>query len=122
MSVASAAYRATRVVVAVLVLLQAFLAGRFLFGNWSVAAHGVIGNITFAVSVACLATAVLARVGRHAIAVAAVLALLLTVQVGLGYAGRTSGDAAAWHIPMGVLAFGLAIHQLGIAPRRSRYY
>ena len=39
---------------------------------------------------------------------AALLALLLFFQTGLGYVGRDSTLAASWHIPLGVAAFGLA--------------
>jgi hypothetical protein len=35
--------------------------------------------------------------------------------VGEDAPGRVSAEAAAWHIPNGVLAFGLAAHQLTFA-------
>ncbi len=54
---------------------------------------------------------------KAAIAASAVLALLLTTQIGLGYAGRTSLNAAAWHIPNGVLSFGIAVY---LATRSTR--
>lgn len=97
------------------VLLQAVLAGRALFGSWSITVHGAVGNATFGFAAAVVVVAVLARAGRHAIAVAAALTLVLTAQIGLGYAGRESVEAAAWHIPNGVLAFGLSVHQLTLA-------
>lgn len=106
---------------AVLVLVQAALAGRALFGPWSMTVHGVVGNVTFAATLATVAAAVAARAGRHALVVAAVLAVVVTAQIGLGYAGRSTAEAAAWHIPNGVLAFGLTVHQvhLAMALRRS---
>ena len=108
-------YASLAAVVAVLVLTQAVLAGRALFGSWSITVHGVVGNVTFALAAALAVVAAVARAGRHAVAVAVALAIVLTAQVGLGYAGRDSIEAAAWHIPNGVLAFGLAAHQLTLA-------
>lgn len=111
-------YAVLAVALAMLVLVQAFMAGRALFGgSWSIAAHGVAGNITFGLTLALLASAVLGRLGRHAIAVAVVFAAVLTTQIGLGYAGRQSADAAAWHVPTGVLAFGIAVYQLNLVQR-----
>ena len=100
----------------VLILVQAFLAGRALFGGWSITVHGVVGNITFAFA---LATLVLAwRAGqRPATAVAAVLVVLISAQIGLGYSGRETMEAAAWHVPLGVTIFGLAVYQMTLIPR-----
>src|SRR3546814_3774424 len=105
---------------AVLVLIRGVIAGRARFGSWSSTVHGVLGNSTFAVAVALVAAAAVARAGRHAVVVAVLLAVVLTTQIGLGYAGRNSAEAAAWHIPNGVLAFGLAVHQLGLTGRLRR--
>ena len=101
--------RGAAATVAGLILLQAFLAGRHLFGTWAIGAHGVLGNITFALGLLLAALAALRRVDRASIVASSLLAVTLTAQVGLGYAGRTSLGAAAWHIPNGVLAFGLAV-------------
>lgn len=120
MSAARRVYSVLAVVVALAVLAQAVLAGRSLFGPWSITVHGVVGNATFAAALALLAAAVAARAGRHAVVVAVLLAVVLTVQIGLGYAGRDRAEAAAWHIPNGVLAFGLAIHQLHLVGRIRR--
>ncbi|MFP5327854.1 MAG: hypothetical protein ACLGHT_10280 [Acidimicrobiia bacterium] len=108
------AYRATAVTVAVLVLVQAALAGRFLFGVWSIAVHGTVGNATYGLAVVAVAAAVTGRASRHSTVVAAVLLVVLTAQIGLGYAGRESSEAAAWHVPLGVLAFGIAVYQLSL--------
>lgn len=120
MSTARRAYVVLAWVVALAVLVQAVLAGRALFGSWSITVHGVLGNATFAVAMVVVAVAVAARAGRQAVVVAALLAVVLTVQIGLGYAGRDRAEAAAWHIPNGVLTFGLAIHQLHLAGRLRR--
>lgn len=100
-----------------LILVQAFLAGRALFGGWSITVHGVIGNVTFAVVLATLALAWRAGL-RKATTVAAVLAVLVTAQIGLGYSGRETAEAAAWHVPLGVTIFGLAVYLLTLVPRR----
>ena len=109
------AYAPLAAVVALLVLVQAVLAGRSLFGSWSITVHGVVGNATFALAAGLAVVAGVSRAGRHALGVAVALALVLTAQIGLGYAGRDSIEAAAWHVPNGVLAFGLAAHQLTLA-------
>ena len=106
------ALRLLSVALAVLVLAQAVLAGRALFGPWSITVHGVVGNITFVVALAGLVVAIAARAGRPVVVVAALAAIVVAAQIGLGYAGRDSAEAAAWHIPNGVLAFGLAVHQM----------
>ncbi|MGH9036204.1 MAG: hypothetical protein ACRD0O_10595 [Acidimicrobiia bacterium] len=100
----------------VLILVQAFLAGRALFGGWSITVHGVVGNITFAIALATLVLAWRAR-QQPATAVAAVLVVLLTAQIGLGYSGRETLEAAAWHVPLGVTIFGLAVYQMTVIPR-----
>ena len=43
---------------------------------------------------------------------AVALVALAFAQIGLGYVGRETTAAAAWHIPMGVTIFGLACYQL----------
>lgn len=115
MIAARRAYPLLTAVVSLLVLVQAVLAGRALFGSWSITVHGVVGNATFALAAALVVVAAVGRVGRHEVAVAVALAVVLMAQIGLGYAGRDSAEAAAWHIPNGVLAFGLAAHQLTLA-------
>ena len=112
-----ALYPALAVATAALVFVQAVMAGRALFGSWSITAHGVAGNVAFGLALGLVAAAVLGRVGRHAIVVSAILVAVLTTQIGLGYAGRDSIEAAAWHVPNGVLAFGIAIYQLTILRR-----
>lgn len=115
MIAARRAYLPLAAIVAVLILVQAVLAGRALFGSWSIRIHEGAGNATFALSALLVAAVALGRAGRHAIVVAAMLVGVLTAQTGLGYAGRSSSEAAAWHIPNGVLAAGLAAHQLSLA-------
>lgn len=103
----------------VVVLVQAALAGQFLFeGNDVITLHGILGNVTFALSVVGLgATLVATRDDGLAFAVAVALTALTFAQVGLGYVGRETTAAAAWHIPLGVAIFGLATYQVGLLRR-----
>ena len=106
-----ACHRAGVHLLALLILVQAMLAGRALFGTWSITVHGVTGNVTFTVALAVGALAFLGRAGRTAVLLALILAAVLTLQIGLGYLGRETAEAAAWHVPLGVLSFGLAVYQ-----------
>ena len=101
----------------VLILAQAFIAGRAIYGGWSITLHGVIGNVTFVIAVATLALAWRAGI-RRATIMAAVLVVLLIAQIGLGYTGRETPEAAAWHVPLGVTVFGLAVYLLTLIPKR----
>ena len=102
--------RAAAQLIVALILIQAFLAGRFLFGGWTIQVHGVIGNAIFALAAAVAVVAVLRRTSLIAVLTPVALALLLAAQIGLGYSGRTSLGARAWHIPSGVLSFGIAVY------------
>jgi hypothetical protein len=97
------------VVVVVLILVQAMLAGQSLFGSASITVHGFVGNATFAIAVVAAFLALAAKVPVWVLSIDALLALLLFFQTGLGYVGRDSTLAASWHIPLGVTAFGLAV-------------
>ncbi len=97
------------VVVVVLILVQAMLAGQSLFGSASITVHGFVGNATFGVAVVAAFLALAAKVPVWVLSIDALLALLLFFQTGLGYVGRDSTLAASWHIPLGVTAFGLAV-------------
>lgn len=109
-----------------LMLVQAVIAGRSdrLFGTWDIAVHGVAGNIVFLLVVINIILLVVARAGRAALITAGVLVAVVVAQIGLGYSGRTSVAAAAWHIPTGVAAFGFSVWNLALAwlgaPLRSR--
>lgn len=119
------AHRAVAGIIALLVLIQAYLAGDSsrLFGGGDIVIHGIVGNTSFALAVIALGLAIALRDRRH-IGVAAALVILMTAQIGLGYAGRTSLPAASWHIPLGVAIFGLSVYQvvlagLGATPARG---
>lgn len=99
---------------ALLVLVQAIFAGRGWFIDPDeIDLHGMIGNFTFIVAIGQLALIVLAglagRLGRSLTIMNAAMVLLIVAQLGLGYSGRDSANAAAIHVPNGVLIFGLSV-------------
>jgi hypothetical protein len=111
------AYRALAGLVALLVLVQAWMAGQSdrLFGDLDIVAHGIVGNISYLLAVGAFVITLVARADKAAVAVAAAIVVLMTVQIGLGYSGRESNEAAAWHVPIGVTIFGLAVYQVSQA-------
>lgn len=95
-----------------IVFLLAVLAGRFLFlGDLIIELHGYIGNGVFVLALVNLGLALRARASGPDTAVAFAIVLLVFAQIGLGYVGRDTADAAAIHIPNGVLLMGLAGYQ-----------
>ena len=104
------------VLVVVLILVQAMLAGQSLFGSASITVHGFVGNATFALAVVAAFVALAAKVPVWVLSIDALLGLLLFFQTGLGYVGRDSTLAASWHIPLGVTAFGLAVAGAALNP------
>ncbi len=103
--------RTLAAVIAALILVMAAIAGRALFGPWDIEIHGFIGNGVFVLAVANLALAIHRRPGNAQLTVAALIAMLTFAQVGLGYVGRETLEAAAWHIPNGVLLMALSTYQ-----------
>jgi hypothetical protein len=92
-----------------LVLVQAILAGRGWFVDLDlIEIHGYLGNAVFLIAILQVALAVGVGLRGPRLAASAVIVILVFAQVGLGYAGRESAVSAAWHIPNGVLIFGLA--------------
>jgi len=108
-------YRAGSIVLAVLVVVQAAMAGQFLFGDGGISIHGVLGNIGFAVAAATAVAALLARRAVLESVVGGAVVVAMTAQLGLGYSARSALEPAAWHIPLGVIVFGLMIYQLVLA-------
>jgi len=76
-----------------------------------VTAHEMLGNVFFLVAIAQVALAFFAMqrgMARRNLLIVSVLILAgVVAQLGLGYAGRESADAMAWHLPNGVLLMGL---------------
>jgi hypothetical protein len=97
-----------------LVLVQAGLAGRWMFEGGDITVHGILGNVTFGFTVLGVVLTVVRHLPGRAFAVAVALAALTFAQVGLGYVGREAAAAAAWHVPNGVLIMALASYQLAL--------
>jgi hypothetical protein len=94
------------------ILVLALLAGRFLFlGELIIETHGYIGNGLFLLTLVNLGLAFVDDADGSQLAVAGLIALLSFTQIGLGYVGRDTLDAAALHVPNGVLLMGLAAYQ-----------
>jgi hypothetical protein len=108
-------------VVALLVLVQAGLAGHSnrIAGSLNIEIHGFFGNATFTLLIVELVLAFVIGVGTSRLAVLGGLTALAVAQIGLGYVGRTSLDAAAWHVPLGVLIFGMTVYNIVLARGRA---
>lgn len=94
-----------------LVLVMAAIAGRHLYGFGDIDVHGHLGNAVFVLVLAGFALTLAARRPRRDAVVAALIVVLVFAQTGIGYVGRTSLDASAWHIPLGVFIMGLSMYQ-----------
>jgi hypothetical protein len=105
------AHRTLAAVIAALILVLATIAGRSIFGPWDIEVHGYVGNGVFVLAVVSFALAIYRRPGNAELTVAALIAMLTFAQVGLGYVGREQLEAAAWHIPNGVLLMALSTYQ-----------
>jgi hypothetical protein len=112
-------------ITAVLVLIQAVLIGQALYvnGMTTVELHGWLGSASFVLAIILAGAAFMGyrrgELGSAAVGLAAVVALLMVAQLGLGYSGRRGGMPAALHIPNGVLIAGLlfALISTTLAPR-----
>lgn len=99
---------------AVLVLVQAAFAGQGWFKGDPdfINLHELLANVFFLTVFAQIALTWIVRIpgaiGRRLLLMGVLLLVLTIAQIGLGYAGRESAQAAAWHIPNGVLMFGVA--------------
>ncbi len=112
--VARTLLKLSAVMAALLIMTQALFAGRGLFIDPDdIAVHAAIGNGTFVVALIQVALVLVAGFRGRRLAIAAGTALsllaLVIVQMALGYTGRDHPNAAAWHVPMGVLIFGIAV-------------
>ncbi len=100
-------------VIAGLVLVLALLAGRhlFLFDN-VIEIHGYLGNFIFVLAVANIGIVVANRSSSGLdFGLAVAIGALVFAQIGLGYVGRETAEAAAWHVPNGVLLMSLSTFQ-----------
>ena len=105
------ALRVLAVASVVVVLVMAALAGHStrLFGSGDIELHGFLGELLFAVAVVMVGLAWFTHVRRVVVGLAVAFAALCFVQVGLGFVGRDTIEAAAWHIPNGVLIMGVGV-------------
>lgn len=104
---------------AALILLQAILVGRGLYFDFDlIETHGIVGNITFLAVIGLLAltwlTGIPGSLGKRLLIITTVLTVLMVIQIGLGYEGRDSNQAASWHIPIGVLIMGVSVAILSL--------
>lgn len=107
---------------AAVIVAMAYLAGHSdrLFGTGDIALHGYLGELLFAVAVVMVVLAFLTRRSAVVLGHAVAFAALCFAQVGLGFVGRDTLEAAAWHIPNGVLLMGVAVAHLSLLlPGRS---
>ena len=98
-------------VIALLVFLQAVLAGQFAYGGEQdfIDVHEMTANVLTLLAIALIVLAYLTRnTWRYRMLIWSVVILALIIaQTGLGYVGRDELDAIAWHIPLGVFLFSL---------------
>jgi hypothetical protein len=111
--------------VMLVILVQAFFAGRGLFlDNDLIDVHGGLGNLTallVLVQAALVLFAGLRGSTRTPLLITSLLLVVLVfVQLALGYSGRDGGQAAAWHVPNGVLIFGLSVRVNNLIDRYRR--
>lgn len=95
-----------------LTLLQPVLGGIGWFRNRDyINFHEMVANLIFLLAVLLLVVALLTSFQHRLrmIGWSVALVLLVTSQIGLGYATRESLTSAAIHIPGGVLVFGTAL-------------
>lgn len=103
-------FQAVAGLVALLVFVQAILAGQFITGESDVKdVHEMVGNFIFLAAAAQLILAYLTRdYWRYKMVIWSVVTVILVVcQIGLGYSGRDESGIAAIHIPLGVFLFSL---------------
>lgn len=109
-----AAYRVLAGLCVLLVLVMAALAGRYVNSLGGIDLHGILGNTVFALAVVMVALSFMTQTRGVVVGHAVGFAALCFAQVGLGYVGRDTAEAAAWHIPNGVLLMGLAVAHLSL--------
>jgi hypothetical protein len=120
------AFKIVSVLAVVIFLLQPVLAAQ---GYWRadvypdlINIHGIVGDSSFLVVIVQAGLALYGatkRIFSTRIAVINLVILgLLVTQIGLGYTGRESAIAVSWHVPNGVLLFGLAVLNATLALTR----
>jgi len=95
-----------------LLLVQAALAGQFVNTNPGlISMHRYLAEALplLALGLVVLAWMARARVGGIVLGCSLAIAVLMVLQTGFGFMGRTSPDVAAIHIPLGVTLLGLSV-------------
>jgi hypothetical protein len=111
------AFKIVSILTVVIFLLQPVLAAQ---GYWRadvypdlINIHGIVGDSSFLVVIVQAGLALYGATKRtfspHIAVINLVILGLLVAQIGLGYTGRESAIAVSWHVPNGVLLFGLAV-------------
>ncbi len=106
--------RAVSASIVVLLLVQAGLAGQFLYRDSGlVSVHRVVAEFLPMLSLTLLVLSWLqikdgVMLARGEFAVSLAVFVLVVAQTGLGFIGRSQPGIAAIHIPLGVLIFGFA--------------
>jgi hypothetical protein len=119
-------YRWLTLVTAILVLVQAFLAGRgwFIDRKYIDDYHRSLGMFLVLVVVVQLlltiAVGIPGDLGRRLLAMNVVLVIAGLIQLTLGLNSEDSSEAAAWHIPLGVFIFGISAGIAAEAPKILR--
>ncbi|HYF47475.1 MAG TPA: hypothetical protein VD926_14775 [Acidimicrobiales bacterium] len=110
------AYRWLAGASAAVVVVMAYLAGHSdrLFGTGDIGLHGYLGELLFAVAVVMVVLSFLTQTRGVVVGHAVAFAALCFAQVGLGFVGRDTLEAAAWHIPNGVLIMGVAVAHVSL--------
>jgi hypothetical protein len=118
-------FQAVAALLAVLVFVQAILAGQFITGDRDlVDVHEMLGNVIFLAAAAQLVLAWLTRDSwRYKMVIwSAAVLVLVVAQIGLGYSGRDEPEVVAIHIPVGVFLFSFTsiIAMLSAMDERAR--
>jgi hypothetical protein len=106
------ALRWISVLVSALIVVQALLAGQGIWGGDRdlITGHEMLGNGIFLLVAIQVVLSFLAyqkgQIGRNHLILNGIIMLLLFAQIGLGYSGRETSGAIAWHLPNGVLLMG----------------
>ena len=116
-------YRWLTLATAILILVQAFLAGRgwFIDRKYIDDYHRMLGMFLVLVVVVQLlltiAVGVPGDLGRRLLAMNVVLVVAGVIQLVLGLNSQDSSESAAWHIPLGVFIFGLSAGIAATSPQ-----
>jgi hypothetical protein len=107
----------------VLMVVQAFLAGRGLFFDRDlIEIHGYVGEFTFLIGVAIVISAWLGRqsgrYGQTELILAGTNMILIVAQVALGYSTRDNLAVVAWHLANAILVSGTIAALIALSLRR----